>query len=91
MADLAFGGDGFHRLRFGNVYLVPDKNGTQVAGRFYEATVDEANLRVFGAFELATGQHIIATVPISEAELAAYRRHPGNLLRRSTSHAQALF
>ncbi len=76
MSDLAFVGDGLPRLRFGNVYLVPDKDGNQVAGRFYEATVDQANQKVYGVFELATGQHIMATVPISEAELAAYRRHP---------------
>jgi hypothetical protein len=76
MADLAFVGDALPRLRFGNMYLVPDKNGTEVAGRFYDATVDEASKLVYGVFELADGQHVIATVPLSEAELAGYRRHP---------------
>jgi hypothetical protein len=76
MSDLAFVGDGLPRLRFGNMYLVPDKNGSEVAGRFYEATVNEANKMVYGVFELATGQHVIATVPMSDAEVAAYKRHP---------------
>ena len=92
MSDLAFVGDGLPRLRFGNVYLVPGKDGAQVAGRFYEATVDEANQKVYGAFELATGQHIIATVPISEAELAAYRRHPETFfgeVRRPPRHCSS--
>ena len=31
---------------------------------------------VYGAYETADGQHILATSPLTDAELAAWRRHP---------------
>ena len=51
-------------------------DGRQVAGSLYEATVEEANKQVIGFYQLETGEHILARCPISEDELAAYRRSP---------------
>jgi hypothetical protein len=64
------------RLKFGEWYRVRKGDGTEVPGRLYEATVIEQEKKVFGAYETSTGEHLIVTVPISDAELAAYRKHP---------------
>jgi hypothetical protein len=77
MVDLAFLGE--ERpvpLKFGQSYPLTTKDGVQVPGRFYHATVVEKERVVYGAFQLETGENIIATIPLSEAELAAYKKHP---------------
>jgi hypothetical protein len=48
---------------------------------------------VYGTYELATGKHIIATCPISDAELAAYRHYPETFfgeIREPTRHAKTV-
>jgi SEC-C motif len=64
------------RLKFGETYRIPKPDGTEVLGRLYEATVMEKDKKVFGAYETQAGEHVIATTPVSDAELAAWRRHP---------------
>jgi hypothetical protein len=77
MPDLAFGDSGeLLRLQFGRWYLVPMPDGREVPGRLYDCIVLEAEKLAFGCYQLATGEHVTATCPISDAELAAYRRYP---------------
>jgi hypothetical protein len=76
LPEFAFGEQATPRLLFNRWYMVPMDDGRQVAGRLYEATVDEAQHQVIGFYELETGEHILARCPISEDELAAYRRAP---------------
>lgn len=64
------------RLKFGEWYKWPAADGKEVAGCLYEATVMEEAKKVFGVCETSEGKHVIVEVPISDAELAAYRRHP---------------
>jgi hypothetical protein len=76
MADLTFqDGDALPRLQFGRWYLVPTPDG-EVPGRLYDAVVNEHEKSVMGCYELQTGKHVMATCPISEAELAAYKKYP---------------
>ncbi len=74
--ELAFGGEAQPRLQFGRWYNVPMEDGREIPGRLYEATVDEANKQVIGGYQLATGHYVWAKSPISDTELAAYRRFP---------------
>jgi hypothetical protein len=77
LPEFAFGGEqSTPRLRFNRWYTVPVQDGREVVGRLYEAIVDEARHEVIGSYQLETGEHILARCPISEIELAAYRRSP---------------
>jgi hypothetical protein len=75
--ELAFGNDGeLPRLQFGRWYLVPLADGREVPGRLYDGVVIESEKRAMGCYQLATGEHTMAACPLSDAELAAYRRYP---------------
>lgn len=75
--ELAFNGSSkLPRLRFGQWYLVPQTDGSEILGRLYEATVLEHEKLVCGAYETSDGQHILATSPLTDEELSAWRRHP---------------
>jgi hypothetical protein len=77
MPDLAFGDAGEPpRLQFGRCYLVPMPDGREVPGRLYDGIVLESEKLAYGCYQLATGEYITATCPVSDAELAAYRRYP---------------
>jgi hypothetical protein len=75
--ELAFGSDEqLPRLQFGRWYLVPLADGREVPGRLFDAVVIEPEKRAMGCYQLATGEYILAACPLSDAELAAYRRYP---------------
>lgn len=63
-------------LRFGQWYPVPTDDGRQVPGRLYEAAVMEHKKLVHGVYETSDGRHIMATSPMTDAELAAWKRYP---------------
>jgi len=73
--EFAFG-DAQQRLIVGQTYLVPDKGGVERRGRLTTATVSENEKFAHCVFALETGVSVIATVPLTEAELQAYRRFP---------------
>lgn len=62
------------RLKIGERYLVPDKDGKEVVGKLVEATV--AWDKAMGIYRLGDGRSIIATCPLTKDELAAYRKYP---------------
>jgi hypothetical protein len=64
------------RLKFGERYLIPDADGAEHLGRFYNATVNRATGEVHGAYELEDGRHVIARNTLHAEELAEYRRYP---------------
>ena len=77
MPELAFGSEGeAPRLQFGRWYLVSMGDGSEVPGRLYDGIIDESQKIALGCYQLATGEHITATCPISDAELEAYKRYP---------------
>jgi hypothetical protein len=64
------------RLKFGQSYLIPAGDGRELPGRLYEAIVLEHEKKVYGVYETIEGKHVIVTSPMSDAELAAWKRHP---------------
>jgi hypothetical protein len=65
------------RLRIGYRYIVPDKNGNEIIGILTNAVVDENYKRVIGAYSIeGEDRSILATSPITDAELAAYKQYP---------------
>lgn len=81
------------RLQFGRWYLVPTEDGQEIPGRLYDAVVMEEQKVVYCTYELATGKHVIATCPILDAELAAYRRYPETFfgeIRQPARHAKTV-
>ena len=73
--EFAFG-DTPPRLLIGEKYMVPDGEGREVPGKLVSATVDISKGFAWGVYLLENGRSIIATNPLSEAEVAAYKRHP---------------
>jgi hypothetical protein len=92
--ELAFRtGGSLPRLQFGHWYLVPQEDGREVPGRLYDAIVIESEKKVYGCYELTTGVHIIATCPMSDEELAAYKRYPDTFfdeVRHPNRHVKTL-
>ena len=64
------------RLKFGQWYLVPGPDGQQVPARFYDAAVDEHKQQVMGCYETTDGKHFMASCPLTDAELSAWKKHP---------------
>lgn len=64
------------RLRIGQKFLIPDQNNIQVVGELVDATVNESEKVACGIYKLEGGRSVIATSPLSEEELRAYRQYP---------------
>lgn len=65
-----------NRLVVGQVYLVKDNAGIERRGKLTSAAVDEAKRLAWGVYSLENGQQVIATSPMSDAEIQAYRQYP---------------
>lgn len=85
--DLAFG-DGPARLQIGQKYAIQDGNGVEVSGELVEAVVMEDRKMAFGVYRLPDGQNVMVECPLTEAELAAYRRHPDTFFGRVKKHSR---
>jgi hypothetical protein len=72
----AFSLDRTAPLRFGETYLVRDESGQEVPGVLYEGVVQEQERKAYGVYQLADGRSVICSVPLSEVELASYKRSP---------------
>jgi hypothetical protein len=94
MPEFAFHGSGnLPRLQFGRWYLVPTQNGGEIPGRLTDAVVNEFKKEVSGVYRLATGENVIATCPMTDAELTAYRNYPEIFfgeVREPPRHAKTL-
>lgn len=64
------------RLRIGERYAIPDSNGNDVVSILTTATVSEIDKTIIGGYQLEDGRSILARCPITDEELAAYRRYP---------------
>jgi hypothetical protein len=76
MPEEVFGQAPLAPLRFGETYLVPDEKGREVSAILYDGSVLENERAAYGLYRLADGRSITCTVPLSDDELAAYRRSP---------------
>jgi hypothetical protein len=66
----------FPRLYIGSTYAVPDESGQDIPGVLVDAAVFESERAAYGTYRLADGRFIYCTSPLTDAELAAYRRSP---------------
>lgn len=64
------------RLRIGSRYLVPDSSGLLVPGLLESAVVLETERVAFGSYALDDGRRVMVKAPLTDAEMAAHRRHP---------------
>jgi len=62
-------------LRLGEWYAVPGPDGKEVPARLMDALVDETKKSVMGVYQTDKDSFIV-TSPLSDAELAAWKRHP---------------
>jgi hypothetical protein len=75
--EFAFaGGNAPPRLIIGKKYIVPNSLGQSVEGELMDACVLENEKNIYGAYKLADGQQIICVNPMTDNELAAFRRQP---------------
>jgi len=72
---LAFG-DNPPRLKVGVMYAIPGADGATVDAVLEDATVSEPEKLAYGVYRTVDGQRVIATTPLTDAELEAYRAHP---------------
>lgn len=69
-------GAGSPQLKFGELYSIPDEEGSALAGRLYNASVDPKSGTLHAAFELDDGRHIIAVDTLISEEMDEYRKFP---------------
>lgn len=85
--EFAFGG-GEARLLIGQRYLVTDPDGNESPGLLTTATVAEGEQKAYCGLSFANGKAGIYTWPLSDLEMAAWRKHPdtffGEVGQRST-------
>jgi hypothetical protein len=64
------------RLRFGEIYLIPDQDGSEIPARLHDGLVQEAKGSMVGVYETMDGRHVMVTTPLTEAEIAGWKAHP---------------
>ena len=64
------------RLEIGQTYAVPDADGNEVAGVLEDAIVIEPKKLAYGTYRLEDGRRLMVTAPLSDDELAVYKRSP---------------
>lgn len=76
LPEFVFDQEGEPRLLIGHKYLVPNEEGELEAGVLESAAVLENEKQAYGAYQLESGRRVICATPLSDVELAAYRRSP---------------
>lgn len=74
--DFAFGNVEVPRLIIGQRYAIPDSDGTEKVGVLKDAVVMESEKLVCGIYDLGDGRSVMASTPMTETELQAYRDYP---------------
>ena len=64
------------KLKIGQKYQIPDSNKHEVIGELVDAIVAEDEKSVYGIYKIEDGKTIMATCPLSNNELLAYRKYP---------------
>lgn len=73
--ELAFE-DGPAPLQIGQKYALPDGKGGEEIGELIEGFVSEEKKLAYAIHKLADGRTVLGEWPLTDRELAAYRRHP---------------
>lgn len=74
-AEFAFGTN-IPRLIIGNRYIIPVLGETDAVGTLEQGMISESSKQALGVYRLDDGRQIIASTPITDEELAVWRRHP---------------
>lgn len=69
-------GEPIPRLIIGHNYLIPNGDGKEIIGKLTQATILEKEKLAWGVYKTEDGRNIIATCPITDDELSAYKKHP---------------
>jgi SEC-C motif len=73
----AFGQDKeIPRLKIGQEYIIPNREGQQASGVLEDAVVVESWRRAQGIYRLSDGKRIVVTHELTEREWQAWREHP---------------
>jgi hypothetical protein len=64
------------RLLIGSTYRIPIENGQEASGVLVDAIVMESAQKAYGTYRCADGRYVHCTAPLTDAELAAYKRSP---------------
>jgi hypothetical protein len=75
MPELAFGNHP-QRLLVGERYVVPDTAGVEQVGLLTSAVVHEVESSAACVMELEDGSHVILKIPMTDAEVAAWKANP---------------
>jgi len=73
--EFAFG-EGLPRLLIGQRYLIKRNDGSELPGLLTTATVAESECTAYCALSFDDGTSSIYTWPLSDVEMAAWRKHP---------------
>lgn len=84
--ELAFG-DAPPRLSIGGRYMVNDEDGTERPGKLTSATVMESEKKALCGITMDNGKSILCTWPLSDQEMAAWRRHPDTFFGEVTQRS----
>lgn len=63
-------------MLIGEKYIISDENGDDIVGTLQTAIVNVAEKSSQGIYITEDGHTIIASTPLSDAELIAYKKHP---------------
>lgn len=72
----AFANEQLNRPRIGDEIVFTNENGDVMSGRLINAQVDSRRSEVFAEIHTTDGRVSVGTFPLTEAELAAYKRQP---------------
>jgi hypothetical protein len=74
-ADISFRSS-IDRLRVGDTYLVPDKDGNEVNAVIQSVTVIENTKSAFALCRSEHGENMIVRFPLTDGEFAGYKKYP---------------
>ncbi|TAK65073.1 SEC-C metal-binding domain-containing protein [Methylobacter sp.] len=87
--EFAFGEEGLPRLLIGQRYLIKGNDGSERPGLLTTATVAESECTAYCGLSFDDGTSSIYTWPLSDVEMAAWRKHPdtffGEVGQRTTT------
>ena len=81
--ELAFGEDNESRLLIGQYYLIKDDEGIERPWLLTSASVNELECTATCTLSLSDGRSGIYTWPLSDTEMAAWKRHPDTFFGKS--------
>jgi len=76
------------RLIIGNKYGLPDGKGGEIVGELQHAVVMEKEKSAFGVYKLSDGKQEMFSCPLTDEELAAYRKYPDTFFGVDKPHTR---